>query len=178
MQIMNQLPRKTQASAAEVRRRAVPEQVGGVVSSATGGRGVFVFQPLITIKGDNNSTGTAILPFGGWFDGKDVEMAQFRVEILWCSHAKLVLESSPFPEEAVEQWGIMQEWTAIPSGGFEIVTAVSDSSSTSAGKQFSRYIRWRAMMDTASAGEWEVCFRIKAVVGSTFTQAAETPRIV
>jgi len=174
---MNQLPRKGQGNSVETRRSTpVPDSFAGAGWPATTGQRVFMFQNLVTIKGTDDPASVALQPFGGWFDGKDVDMVQFKVEILWCSRANLVLESSPHPEEATDQWSLVEDWTASTGGTFEIVTAVSDSGALAAGKQFSRYIRWRACGQEGYA--WAICFRIKAVVGSTFTQFAEIPRVV
>jgi hypothetical protein len=135
---------------------------------------VFMFQPMLAALGVQAAA--AIQPFNDWFDGLNVNMVQFKVEILAIGNAKLILESSPFAEEDASCWEELAAFTARPTDGFEIVTAVSDSTSSQAGKQFSRYIRWRIVNN--STGAWKICFRIKAVLGSTFTQTAEVPRRV
>jgi hypothetical protein len=139
---------------------------------------VFLFQTLVTIKGAAAAGCVAIQPFSGWFDGQNVTEVHFKVEILkLTTGGQLVLESSPFVEEDPAQWVALKTWTSRPGGGFEIVTAVSSSGEQAYGYPFSRYIRWRAAYASGQS-PWVVCFRITALTGASFTQWAETPRLV
>jgi len=180
MEIMKSMVKKA-AAARDARSAArISEAVSGVEQPAEHGQQVFMFQPMVTLMGTDTDVSQAVQPFRGWFDGQNAEMVQFRIEILWCDNAELILESSPFPEEDPNEWSEVQSFVAytVPStGGFVIVTAVSDSDSTAAGLKFSRYIRWRVCKGS-SAANWAICFRIKGVVGTSFTQKVETPRLV
>jgi len=139
--------------------------------------GVFMFQPVITVCGVGSAA--AIQPYGAWFDGQDVTAIRFKVQILSITpnDTKLVLESSPVPEAIPADWDEIVSWVTKPAtDGIEIVAAVSDSGAASSGKQFSRYIRWRVCSPTSNA--WEICFRIQAMLGDSFTQWPEFPRVV
>jgi len=119
--------------------------------------------------------GSAIQPFSGWFDGASVNEIHFKVEVLQATTTTLYLESAPTIDADFDQWKEVDSWTAaISSPGIEIVTAVSSSVRTAYGKDFTRYIRWRVGGGTAGS----VCFRIKAIVGASFTQYKEAPRVV
>jgi len=138
---------------------------------------VIPFQPLITIMGTgSDAADQATQEFSRWFDGLNVSQVQFKVEIVELFNANLILESCATIDQEPHAWQELLAAVAIPTDGFEIVTALSTDSSPQYGVQFSRYIRWRA---TYVAGTpWHLCFRIKALVGDSFTQWPETPRIV
>lgn len=134
------------------------------------------FQPLITVVVPTSSApeGSAIQQFSGWFDGANVNEIHFKVEVLQATGPKLYLESAPTIDADFDQWDEVASWTVpISSPGFAVVTAVSSSDATGYGAAFSRYIRWRV---ADSAGS--VCFRITAIVGASFTQLREAPRMV
>jgi len=139
---------------------------------------VFMYQPTITLKGAAGSS--VIMPFASWFDGLGVTLVQFKLEILRiiANDTALSLETSPFIETPPEKWVSIGHWEAgLGSNPFVIVTAVSDSASAAYGALFSRYIRWRVYSPPPGA-TWEICFRIKAMVGASFTQWPEVPRLV
>lgn len=143
------------------------------------------FQPLITLMGPGNAVPNelaaweqAIQPFVGWIDGAGITEVQFKVEIFRIANANLIIESSPFVEEDPAQWDGVATWTSIspPDTLQPIVTAVSTSDDTAYGTPFSRYIRWR--VSAVNANNWEICFRIKALIGASFAQYREQPRVV
>ena len=136
------------------------------------------FQPLTTVvvPASTAPAGSAIQPFSAWFDGANVNEIHFKVEVLQAAGAPtLYLESAPTIDADFDQWKTIASWSLpISSPGFEIVTAVSSSDASGYGAEFTRYIRWRVGGGTAGS----VCFRIKAIVGASFTQYKEAPRVV
>ena len=136
------------------------------------------FQPLVTLMGTASSStcaeyDQAIQHFGAWFDGGGVSEVQFKVELFRLNNAVLYLESSPFIEEDPAQWVELTHWNT-PPAGHAIFVDTAVSSSEEYGLPFSRYIRWRV----AGSSDWEICFRIKALIGASFTQFREQPRVV
>ena len=142
------------------------------------------FQPLITLMGPGHATPAhlaaweqAIQPFAGWIDGIGITEVQFKVEIFRLANADLILESSPFVEEDPAQWVGIANWASPPASPLQsIVNTVSTSVEPAYGSPFSRYIRWR--VTAVDANDWEICFRIKALIGSSFAQYREQPRVV
>ena len=139
------------------------------------------FQPLLTIMGKGATLPAVnfeIQPYSGWIDAVGITTLQFRVEIWKLAAAKLILESSLFPEEDPEQWVEIKSWVAAPDP-LEIVTAASDSKQyvqATIDRVFSRYIRWRVM--STGENDWVICFRIMALAGASFTSWTEKPRMV
>ncbi len=141
------------------------------------------FQPLTTImvpgSADIVPEACAIQPFSGWFDGAGITEVHFKVEVLQADDATVHLESSPVIDADVDQWVGVRSWDApISTPGYEIIRVISSSGDIGAGLyRFSRYIRWRVAR-TAGGTAGHTCFRIKAIVGASFTQWAEKPRVV
>lgn len=172
------------------RRIAMPNRPGITPPSGLvvpGQPRLIRFQPLITVMVPDSTAAeaSAIQPFSGWFDGADITEVHFKVEVLQTVTVKLVLESAPTIDPDVDQWDELASWTAPttnpPEPDYDILTAVSSSEFDGAGSapvfrsSFSRYVRWRVEKNGAAG---RVCFRIQALLGSSFTQFAEQPRVV
>jgi len=140
---------------------------------------VFMFQPPVTLYGGENTQ--AIQTYGLWFDGRDVPMIQFKVEIMrivaGAANPSLILESAQHAELEPSEWEPIKVWSTRPSTtGVDFITVVSDS--PEGGLLFSRFIRWR-VCSTAGPDAWgPICFRIKGMVGATLSQWPEAPRLV
>jgi hypothetical protein len=147
--------------------------------AAMGQARLIRFQPLITVMVPDSTApeASAIQQFSAWFDGASVSEIHFKVEVLQLLDAKLILESAPTIDADVDQWDSVHIWTAPTTStpGYDVVTAVSSSAAPATLEAFSRYIRWRV---EANGADGRVCFRIKAIVGASFTQYAEKPRVV
>jgi len=142
---------------------------------------LITFQPLVTVFGVGMAPpafNMEVQPYSDWLDALGVTTLQFKVEVWKLDYAKLILESSMFPEEDIEQWEEIKSWTTAPDP-LEIVTAASDSKQyIQAGidRVFSRYVRWR--VTSTGNDPWEACFRVKALAGASFTSWPEKPRLV
>jgi len=140
---------------------------------------IIRFQPLITVVGDGNAGTWETQPFDRWLDAGRVTMMQFQVEIIKILQAKLVLESSLFPEGEPGDWLAIKSWVLAPTPNPEMLVAASDSQDFKQGtdqRLFSRFIRWR--VGPADSTDWEICFRIRAMAGAYFRNWPESPRVV
>jgi hypothetical protein len=138
---------------------------------------LLIFQPIVTVTGTGNDpSDQAAQAFDRWFDGLEVDLVRFKVSIYELSNAVLTLESSPTIEAEPHAWRTVRDFTTVPSDGFDVVTAVSSSGVSAYGAQFSRYIRWRITYNSTAA--WHACFAIHALVGESFTEWPQQPRIV
>lgn len=141
--------------------------------------GIITFQRWLCLEGKGTASPFEypIQPIGQWLDTSGMSSYHVVQELSYVSNADVILESSPFPEEADDLWTELFATRTTGKKQYYVSneTDANDLAGSTGMAAGGGYLRWRVQPVTASTA-WTVCFRIDVVPGTQVEGRPVYPR--